>query len=216
MGNQASMVAIAILTTDPLLRSNLKLLPREDAALTLAGIGDSPSALIELAERRRVDIVLADARLGGQFASWRIRSDRTALVVILDHADGGSELDALTAGASAVLPRTANRKEIVAAINAVASGFIVIQRKHLHEIVSAELPLDKFIPGDGAHAQLTPRELEVLTAMADGLSNKAIARRLSISFHTAKFHVAAILEKLGADTRTEAVIKATQYGLVML
>jgi DNA-binding NarL/FixJ family response regulator len=64
--------------------------------------------------------------------------------------------------------------------------------------------------------RLTPRELEVLAAMADGASNKAIARRLAISFHTAKFHVAAILAKLDADSRTEAVAKAAQSGLVML
>jgi FixJ family two-component response regulator len=53
-------------------------------------------------------------------------------------------------------------------------------------------------------------------AMADGVSNKAIARRLGISFHTAKFHVAAILAKLNADSRTEAVARAAQLGLVML
>ena len=66
------------------------------------------------------------------------------------------------------------------------------------------------------NAQLTARELEVLTAMADGATNKAIARRLGISFHTVKFHVAAIFEKLDADTRTEAVMKAAQLGIVML
>jgi DNA-binding NarL/FixJ family response regulator len=69
---------------------------------------------------------------------------------------------------------------------------------------------------DAGHARLTARELEVLAAMADGASNKAIARRLGISFHTAKFHVAAILAKLDADSRTEAVAKAAQLGLVML
>ena len=63
---------------------------------------------------------------------------------------------------------------------------------------------------------LTPRELEVLAAMADGASNKTIARRLGISFHTAKFHVAAILAKLDADSRTEAVARAAHLGLVML
>jgi len=52
--------------------------------------------------------------------------------------------------------------------------------------------------------------------MADGVTNKAIARRLGISFYTVKFHVAAILEKLDADTRTEAVMKAAQLGIVML
>jgi DNA-binding NarL/FixJ family response regulator len=69
---------------------------------------------------------------------------------------------------------------------------------------------------DTVRARLTPRELEVLAAMADGASNKAIARQLGISFHTAKFHVAAILTKLNADSRTEAVMRAAQLGLVML
>jgi len=63
---------------------------------------------------------------------------------------------------------------------------------------------------------LTPREIEVLAAMADGASNKVIARRLGISFHTAKFHVASILAKLDADSRTEAVAHAARLGLVML
>jgi DNA-binding CsgD family transcriptional regulator len=67
-----------------------------------------------------------------------------------------------------------------------------------------------------AHTRLTRRELDVLAAMADGASNKVIARRLGISFHTVKFHVAAILAKLDADSRTEAVTKAAQLGLVML
>jgi DNA-binding NarL/FixJ family response regulator len=67
-----------------------------------------------------------------------------------------------------------------------------------------------------AHARLTRRELDVLAALADGASNKVIARRLGISFHTAKFHVAAILAKLAADSRTEAVTKAAQLGLIML
>ncbi len=69
---------------------------------------------------------------------------------------------------------------------------------------------------DPDRVRLTPRELEVLAAMADGVSNKAIAARLGISFHTAKFHVAAILAKLNADSRTEAVARAAQLGLVML
>ena len=69
---------------------------------------------------------------------------------------------------------------------------------------------------DAGHARLTPRELDVLAAMADGASNKAIAHRLGVSFHTAKFHVAGILAKLDADSRTEAVAKAAQLGLVML
>jgi len=61
-----------------------------------------------------------------------------------------------------------------------------------------------------AHALLTPRELEVLAALAEGMTNKAIARRLDISLHTVKFHVESVFRKLGARTRTEAVAKASE------
>jgi DNA-binding NarL/FixJ family response regulator len=63
---------------------------------------------------------------------------------------------------------------------------------------------------------LTPRELEVLHHLAEGLPNKAIARRLDISEHTVKFHLNAIMGKLGAQSRTEAVVRATQLGLILL
>ena len=102
-----------------------------------------------------------------------------------------------------VLPRDADANQIDAAIRAVAAGLIVR------------------VPGsrDGgfgamreteAHALLTPRELEVLAALAEGLTNKAIARRLDISLHTVKFHVESLFRKLGARTRTEAVSKASE------
>src|SRR5437660_11539428 len=108
------------------------------------------------------------------------------------------------------------RMKIVTAIRAVMCGLVVLQP----EILTAwrdETPLaDGSLANGSERARLTRRELEVLAAMADGASNKAIARRLGISFHTAKFHVAAILAKLNADSRTEAVARAAQLGLVML
>jgi DNA-binding NarL/FixJ family response regulator len=63
---------------------------------------------------------------------------------------------------------------------------------------------------------LTPRELEVLEVLAEGLSNRAIAQRLSISEHTVKFHVASIFAKLGAENRTDAVLRGVRQGLITL
>src|SRR5262249_30831867 len=117
----------------------------------------------------------------------------------------------------ATLLPPASHNEIIAAIKAVATGLVVVT-PHLLATLLHEAPLadDLFKAIGAGRARLTRRELEVLAAMADGASNKAIARRLGISFHTAKFHVAAILAKLDADSRTEAVAKAAQLGLVML
>jgi DNA-binding NarL/FixJ family response regulator len=136
---------------------------------------------------------------------------------MVEEADPGAGIAALAAGAGAILPRTAGRDDIVAAIKAVANGLAVLPRALMATLLEGVSPADE-LPDhdDAAGTRLTPRELEVLAAMADGASNKAIARRLDISFHTAKFHVAAILAKLDADSRTEAVTRAAQLGLVML
>src|SRR5262245_20881824 len=109
------------------------------------------------------------------------------------------------------------RNEIIAAIKAAIAGLVVVPANLLVTLLP-EAPLaNDLLRADGAgRARWTRRELEVLAAIADGASNKVIARRLGISFHTVKFHVAAILAKLDADSRTEAVAKAAQLGLVML
>jgi DNA-binding NarL/FixJ family response regulator len=211
------MVAVAIFSTDPILRRNLEQLPRDEPAVVLVGSFDQPSSFPEPLSRDRVDVFLADAPTPELLAEYRGRYRSLALVVLLDGTDNEDIVRALSAGARAVLNRSASRNEIIAAIKAVTAGLVVVAPQLLATLFN-EAPFadDSFKADDPGHARLTPRELEVLAAMADGASNKAIARRLGISFHTAKFHVAAILAKLDADSRTEAVAKAAQLGLVML
>jgi DNA-binding NarL/FixJ family response regulator len=215
-----TLVAVAIFSTDPVLRGRLEQQLRGDPSVTVAGAADDPSAVVRLIEQDHVDVVLADAPARAQLSAWRIRSAQTAVVVLLDGCDPAEGIEALQAGADAILPRAAGRDEIVAAIRAVANGTAVLPRAILAGLIDGavdEAPdLNGASDAGAAGARLTPRELEVLAAMADGASNKAIARRLDISFHTAKFHVAAILAKLDADSRTEAVTRAAQLGLVML
>lgn len=203
------MVAVAIFSIDPILRRNLEQLPHDDPAFAL--VGDHPSSVPELLNQHRIDVLLADAPTRELLAEYRGRHDRVALVVLLDGADPEDGVRALKAGARAVLHRSSSRNEIIAAIKVITSGLIVLPPELLATLLHEAPPAD-----DVLKAQLTRRELEVLAAMADGASNKAIARQLGISFHTAKFHVAAILAKLDADSRTEAVAKAAQSGLVML
>ena len=113
--------------------------------------------------------------------------------------------DALRAGAGAVLPRDAAPAQIIAAIHAVAAGLAAVPIADRAAIVR---------PPNGAAEPLTPREMEVLEMLGEGLSNKLIAHRLSISDHTAKFHVNSILAKLGAGTRAEAVMRGIRAGLI--
>jgi DNA-binding NarL/FixJ family response regulator len=211
------MVAIAIFSADPVLRRSLKQLLREDTAVTVVGVADDPSAFLLLIDQTQVDVVLADALSHNQLAGGRARHDETAFVVLVDCTDEEDGMDTLYAGARAILPRSVGRDEIVAAIKAATNGLVVVPRELLPALLKGASHADEFFDGaDASGVQLTARELEVLAAMADGASNKAIARRLGISIHTVKFHVAAILAKLDADSRTEAVTRAAQRGLVML
>jgi DNA-binding NarL/FixJ family response regulator len=211
------MVAIAIFSTDSAMCRSLEQLLREDLALSIVGVAGDPAAISLLIDHNHVSVVLADAPPCEQLADWRLRHNQTAFVIFVNGADQEDGLDALHAGARAILPRTAKRDEIVTAIKAVTKGLAVLPSELLHTLLSgASLVGEPLDDDDADHARLTPRELEVLAAMADGVSNKAIARRLGISFHTAKFHVAAILAKFDADSRTEAVARAAQLGLVML
>jgi NarL family two-component system response regulator YdfI len=210
------MGAIAIFSTDPVLRGRLERMLRAEQ-LTLVGVANDPPALARLIEQGRAEVVVADAPSREQLSDWRGRHGQVTFVVLLERTDPEDGLEPLHAGAGAILPRSAGRDQIVAAIAAVAAGLVVLPRPVLDGLIDGAALVEASDNSDAAAAApLTPRELEVLAAMADGASNKAIARRLDISFHTAKFHVAAILAKLDADSRTEAVTRAAQLGLVML
>src|SRR5262249_26993389 len=152
-------------------------------------------ALSRLIEQDRVDVLLVD-RLP-QSTDQPARNRAPALVVIGGEADDLAGLDALYGGAGSGLPASPHPSAIVAAIAAASRNLAVIPHRLLATLLEAR-SLDRGeVLDDSATggAPLTPRELEVLAAMADGASNKAIARRLGISFHTVKFHVAAILAK---------------------
>jgi DNA-binding NarL/FixJ family response regulator len=128
-------------------------------------------------------------------------------------SDSLSGPEALKAGGSGVLPRDVAIADLLLALEAVDRGFVIMPRGAAGIIrnPAAHDPSDP--PRDDL---LTARELEVLRMLAEGASNKVIARRLGISFHTAKFHVASIAAKLDATGRTDAVAQAIRLGLIML
>ena len=217
------MVAIAVFSPDPLRCAELGDLLKAIPAVSVVGVAAEASALIALIEESYVEVVVMDAPPRGSSIDWPARLTKIARVALIEAADPEESIEALRAGAAAVLPRSGGREALAAAITAVASGLAVLPQALLQQMSAATFteeaaPSEMPPPHDtdAAAARLTPRELEVLAAMANGASNKAIARALDISFHTAKFHVAAILEKLDADSRTEAVMRAAQLGLVML
>jgi DNA-binding NarL/FixJ family response regulator len=137
------------------------------------------------------------------------------VLVLIDPMDA---VHALRAGAAAVLAVDVDGDTLSAAITAAVRGLTTLSaeaREHTFDAVRSRSGLDAE-SDDTAQLELTPRELAVLQLLAEGASNKAIGRRLGITSHTAKFHVASILAKLNASGRTDAVAKAMRLGLIMV
>ncbi len=205
------MLRIAIYAENPGRREELTELVAAIRDARVVGAAGSASALLAMLAGTPADIVIA---------ADMPRLDRPSamppIIAVLEGEDEAAALGVLAAGASAVLSRAASPAALGAAIAAARQGLRVLPR----DLCAALLGIGSGpAPGqiaDQPKPELTPREIEVLAAMADGASNKMIARRLGISFHTAKFHVASILAKLDAETRTEAVSQAARLGLVML
>ncbi len=208
MMNSEPLQTVAVLAADLQLRQRLETLVTALPHLSLAGAVADLAALSALARGPHIDLVLADRPLPG------LGGDGVPAIVLFDAGHPDQALDALQTGAVAALPRNSGEAEIRAALDAALLGLGTVPADLLRLLLApaAAAPVGR----GGDRPELTQRELDVLAALADGASNKVIARRLGISFHTVKFHVAAILAKLDADTRTEAVAQAARRGLVML
>ena len=201
------MPNIAIFAPESARRGALERVARAHGTV-VDGAGDV-AALRRLIDRRAIDLVLA-VGLGAD--DLTALGDYAARCIVL--ADEADATELILAGAAAVLPPGASAETVGAATMLAAQGLRLLPDLALDRL-RALAGVETAPPPDETPA-LTPREREVLAAMADGASNKVIARRLGISFHTAKFHVASILTKLDADTRTEALARAARMGLVML
>ena len=125
--------------------------------------------------------------------------------------EGAWNSDTLRSGVRAILPEDASAAEILAAIQSAAAGLATLDLRDLESLLAATPQ-----PVAAGTTPLTARELEVLRMLAEGAANKTIAWKLSISEHTVKFHVAQILAKLNAGTRTEAVTLGIRQGLILL
>jgi two-component system, NarL family, nitrate/nitrite response regulator NarL len=182
-----------VVAEDPLVHSGLASLLGSEADFSVVPEGDAELALLDVGPRA--------------VANERAALERTPTLALVRDED--SALSSLRAGALGVLLRSVDSERLMTALRAVATGLGVFDPVLLRSLLSARATPPEALA-------LTPREAEVLTLMAEGLSNKLIADRLKISDHTAKFHVNAILNKLGAETRTEAVVMAARRGLLML
>ncbi len=205
------MIRVLVGSRSSAVRASLESLVRSIPSLEFAGVIDVPIDVSRLAPTELSgDVLLIE--LGSSERDWTTFADLPIPVILLvDFADSTLVSSALRAGIRGAISWDATPEEIEGAVHAANAGLVVTTQASL-----AELLPDARHLAEELTEPLSGRELEVLDLLAEGLSNKLIAHRLSISEHTVKTHVASIFAKLDASSRTEAVSQAIRRGLVML
>lgn len=212
------MTRVFIVADTPSPRSGLERL-LASRGITVVGRNHRPDSVLDQIVDAEPDVVLVEA--SGENAESLLQellaselAEEIAVVVLTDQLPAGRLADALRAFVRAILPADVSPDQLIAAIEAATLGLVILHPRQVGSVLPAE-SAESHQLADLAEP-LTPRESQVLQMLASGLGNKEIAAKLSISEHTVKFHVASILGKLDAATRTEAVSIGIRRGLVLL
>jgi DNA-binding NarL/FixJ family response regulator len=214
----ASPIRILLADDHPVVRDGLVAILGTQPDFEVIGTAATGVEAVRLAGEVAPDVVLLDLampELDGVEALKRLRESSPAIRVIVLTAFDTDEriIDAVQAGAQGYLLKGAPREEIFRAVRVVHAGGSLLQplvaSKLLRYVTTRSSLLEESV-------SLTPREAQVLSLLALGLQNKEIGARLNITERTAKFHVNAILHKLGASNRTEALALAAHRGLIKL
>jgi DNA-binding NarL/FixJ family response regulator len=213
-------IRVLVADDQAVVREGLMTLLQATAGIEPVADAADGAEAVRLAARHRPDVVLMDLRMpnvDGVQATREIRAAQpeTEIVVLTTHADEASILDALRAGARGYLTKDAGIQEIARAVHAAAAHQSlldpVVQAKLLEAVgaaVPAPAPAPRQLPDE-----LTPREAEVLSLIAGGLSNREIAAQLVVSEATVKTHVNHVFAKIGARDRAQAVHYAYTHDL---
>ena len=214
------MTTVAVVSSLPAVRAGLRaLVESAPAGLGVRVVAEGASAA---SLTGGADVLVLDVEPGTGADDVLPASDLAPGLVLLGALGGEDRFPQALAGRPvALLPRDASREQLQAAIQAVASGLFVVDAATAGQLMaplasSAASPPAADPVASGGVDGFTGREREVLQLVAEGLPNKSIARRLGISEHTVKFHVGAVMAKLSAGSRTEAVHLAARRGLVSL
>lgn len=207
---------VIIIDDHALFRDGLKGL-LEQRSIDVAGMAADGKEGIELAKQMQPDIILLDLRMPNMSGLDTLPILRTELpttpVVMLTTSNDESDLiKALRTGAQGYLLKDMEPEELVGALRDIEIGKNVVAAD-LTDALARMVQGETTIDDDGPFSELTPRETEILCLLADGQSNKLIARNLGISDGTVKLHVKAILRKLNIHSRVEAAVMAVEHGL---
>ncbi|MFN2173685.1 MAG: LuxR C-terminal-related transcriptional regulator [Candidatus Promineifilaceae bacterium] len=206
-------IKLLIVAADPLVRTSLAILFDDVKDCQIIRAINPAVALMDILDEQQQpepNLILWD--LGwdvGEVGDLDFQELDLPVVTLI--AQPEQSIEAWRAGARGILSRELDVDDMLVALKAVVNGLLVLDPA----VTSTLLPSTPRLPGQLSNPP-TARELEILQLLAEGLTNRAIATELSISEHTVKFHVNAILNKFDAQSRTEAVVTATKLGYIIL
>ena len=217
----ADRIRILLVDDQRLMREGLRILLELEPDLEITGEATNGQEALDTYAEIEPDVVLMDVRMPGMDgveATWRLRERwPSALVIILTTFDDDEYVfDGLRAGARGYLLKDVSGHDLADAVRTVAAGGALIEPSVARRVVAefARMAPPVRQPDDGLAEPLSEREREILRLMAQGLTNREIADRLSLAQGTVKNYVTTILQKLGARDRTQAALRARELGML--
>ncbi|MFF3664369.1 response regulator [Microtetraspora malaysiensis] len=213
-----TMTSVIVADDQPVVRRAFAAILDAQPDLTVAGTAADGAQAVRLAHAVRPDVALMDIRMpemDGIEAVRRIVADLPTRPIMITTFDLDDYVyDALAAGAAGFLLKDVTAASLVEAVRIVARGDALLAPKVTRRLIAEFAQRHRRAPRAPDGTPLTPRETDVLTLIARGMSNAEIAAELVVSEHTVKTHVARLLAKLGLRDRTQAVVHAYETGLV--
>jgi two-component system nitrate/nitrite response regulator NarL len=213
---------VLIVQDHPLLASALAWVLEGQPDLDVSGISSSVAGALRAAAQNRPDVVLMDFRLpdvSGPEAARMIQAEHAHAAIVFHSADESETalLDAVDAGATAYLTKDATTDQIVEAVRRASKGEVLIPVELFARAIARQRGADNMKrERRQPFTEFTPRELDILHLLAEGLDTTAMSEHLGIAAHTVEWHVRHILEKLKVHSKLQAVIAATRRGLIEL
>ncbi len=215
-------VRILVADDQPVVREGLALLLSTAGDLDVIAVAADGIEAVEAALRESPDVALVDLRMprldgAGVTAALAEQAPSVRVLILTTYADDDAVLPALRAGAAGYLTKDTTGEALIAAVREVAAGRTVLDaavQARLVELLREPAPAPTDPPADDPLPEgLTPRELDVVRLVAEGLSNKQVARRLYVSEATVKTHLNHVLAKLDVEGRPGLVAWAWRHGL---
>jgi DNA-binding NarL/FixJ family response regulator len=215
-------VQVLIVQDHPLLASAIAKVLEAEPDFKVSGVSSSGAGAVEAATQNRPDVVLMDFRLpdvSGPAAARMIKNEHADAAIVFHSADESETalLDAIDAGATAYLTKDASAEQIITAVRRASNGEVLIPAELFARAIARHRgAVVKKRERERLLAEFTPRELDVLRLLAEGLDTTAMSQRLGIAPHTVEWHVRHVIEKLQVHSKLQAVISAVRMGLIQL